>query len=173
MGVPAWVAEKALPIVFDNITDGDEDRIIQFLIGVFAGDNAEMISAWWRQIENEYTNIRPTQGTANYESKIRDYSVNVYNTIIRAIDSFETNALPDATSWNGYSSESWFSRLLISSAIKCINGYKKKLYEINSECKRRVNTVFESIEDLDTAYSRRVDISVSSAKTLTYQIQQV
>lgn len=173
MGVPAWVAEKALPIVFDNITDGDEDSIIHFLIGAFAGDNAEMISAWWRQIENEYTNIHPTAGTANYESIIRDYSVNVYNAIIRAIDSFESNALPDVTSWNGYSGESWFSRLLISSAIRCINGYKKKLYDINSECKRRVNTVFDSIESLDETYSRRIDTSVSTARTLSYQIQQV
>ena len=173
MGVPAWVAEKALPIVFDNITDGEEDGFIQFLIGAFAGENAEMISAWWRQIENEYTNIHPTQGSDNYVSIIRDYSVNVYNTMIHAIDSFETDALPDATSWNGYSSESWFSRLLISSAIKCVNGYKKKLYEINSECKTRVNTVFDNIESLDSSYSRKMDTLVSAVKTLTYQIQQV
>ena len=171
IGVSPGIAEKIVYYAFDQITDGDEDGFTHFLIGIFAGDNAEAITAWWRQIENEYNNIKPTAGSENYTTLIRDYSVRVYNVIMSAIDSFERESLPDVSSWNGYSGESWFSKLLIASAIKCINGYRKKLSEINTECRKRVNTTFDNIAGVDNTYSGKMNTSLSNVKTLTYQIQ--
>ena len=166
------LVEKILEKLFDQITDGKDDRILAFLIGLIGGAAGRTINSVWKLIEDKYSEINVLNGADNYVATIRDYSISVYNTIISAIDAFEKNSLPDVTSWNGYSGESWFSKLSVAVAVKCVNGYKNKLSEINAECRKRVNTTFDNIENVDKIYSGRMDFSVSNVKTLTYQIRQ-
>lgn len=170
IGVSPGIAEKIVEYAFDQITDGGEDNFTHFLIGLVAGGNAAEIKAWWTAIESEYNNIQVTSGSGNYQSKIRNYSIDNYNRIMSAIVSFENNSFPDASAWNQYSGESWFSKLLIPSVIKCINGYKNKISSINSECKIRVESTFNNIENVDSKYGRRIDSLASDARTLKYQI---
>ena len=162
---------KLVEILFAQITDGKDDKIISFLVGLFGGDAGAEINSIWNSIEDKYNEIDVSNGSDNYVSIIRDYSKSVYDSIIYSIDSFERSSLPDVGFWNGYSGESWFSKILTAIAMRCINGYRNKLTEINVECKRRVNTTFENIENVDKAYSKKIDISVSSVKALAYQMQ--
>lgn len=170
IGVSPGIAEKIVKYAFDQITDGGEDNFTHFLIGLVAGGNAAEIKAWWTAIESEYNNIHVTSGSGNYQSKIRNYSVDNYNLIMNVIASFENNSFPDVSAWNQYSGESWFSKLLIPSVIKCINGYKNKLSSINSECRIRVNSTFDNIEKVDSRYGKRIDAIASDARTLKFQI---
>lgn len=165
-----FIGEVISKYVFGQITDGEEDDVTHFIIGLFAGGQASEIKAWWTAIENEYNNIHVTSGSGNYQSKIRNYSVDNYNRIMNAIASFENNSFPDVSAWNQYSGESWFSKLLIPSVIKCINGYKNKLSSINSECRIRVNSTFDNIEKVDSRYGKRIDAIASDARTLKFQI---
>lgn len=163
------LVKKLVEMLFDQITDGKDDKIIAFLIGLL-GDTGATINSLWKSIEDKYNDIDASNGSGNYVSTIRDYSISVYNSIIYAIDSFEKSSLPDVSSWNGYSGESWFSKISTAIAMKCINGYRKKLSEINSECRNRVNTVFDNIASVDKSYSKKMDTSVSNVKTLAFQI---
>ena len=165
------LGKKLVEMLFDQITDEKEDKIISFLVGLLGGDVGAAINSIWKSIEDKYNDIDVSNGSDNYVSIIRDYSISVYNSIIYAIDSFERSSLPDVTSWNGYSGESWFSKLSTAIAMKCINGYRKKLSEINAECRRRVNTAFDNIESVDKSYSKKMDVSISNVKTLSYQLQ--
>lgn len=166
------LGKKLVEMLFEQITDGKDDEVISFLIGLLGGEAGSAINSVWKSIEDKYKEIDASNGTDNYVAIIRDYSIAVYNAIISAIDSFEKNSLPDVTSWNGYSGESWFSKFSTAVAIKCINGYRKKLSEINTECRKRVNNTFDNIENVDKTHSRKLDFSISNVKTLAYQIQQ-
>lgn len=165
------LGKKLVEMLFDQITDGKDDKIISFLVGLLGGDAGAAINSIWKSIEDKYNDIDVSNGSGNYVSIIRDYSISVYNSIMYAIDSFEHSSLPDVGSWNGYSGESWFSKISTAIAMKCINGYRNKLTEINSECRRRVNTTFENIENVDRTYSQKLDTSISDVKTLAYQFQ--
>lgn len=169
-GIPVDEIKDIIKFVIDQVTDGEEDLIIQFLIGKFGGDYAGEISSWWRGIENEYKNIKVTAGSENYKVAIRNYSIDNYNRIISVIANFENNSLPNVSAWSQYSGESWYAKLLIASVIKCINGYKNKLSSINSECRTRVNSTFDNIEKVDSRYGKRIDAIASDARTLKLQI---
>lgn len=169
-GIPVDNIKDIIKFVIDQVTDGEEDLIIQFLIGKFGGDYASEISSWWRGIENEYNNIKVTAGSENYKAAIRNYSIDNYNRIMSVIANFENNSLPNVSAWSQYSGESWYAKLLIASVIKCINGYKNKLSSINSECRTRVNSTFNNIEKVDSRYGKKIDMIVSDARTLRFQI---
>ncbi|MCR4615405.1 MAG: DUF2974 domain-containing protein [Clostridiales bacterium] len=173
MGVSTSSAEKLLhkifDFLFDQITDGKDDAFINFILGLGLGDDAV---SWWKKIEDEYKNIKPHTGSADYVSLIRDYSQKTYNVIIETIESFEKKALPDVSSWNDFSAEKWFSKIMIAGAIKCINGYKRKLSEINAECKRRTNETFENIDKVDKKHSKEISSTISDVRTLALQIKE-
>lgn len=169
-GIPVDNIKDIIKFVIDQVTDGKEDLIIQFLIGKFGGDYASEISSWWRGIENEYNNIKVTAGSENYKVAIRNYSIDNYNRIMSVIANFENNSFPNVSAWSQYSGESWYTKLLIASVIKCINGYKNKLSSINSECRTRVNSTFNNIEKVDSRYGKKIDTIVSDARTLRFQI---
>ena len=141
------------------------------MIDRFAGEHADNIKAWWKQIEDQYNHIHVNSDSDDYVPIIRDYSIKAYEAIIGAINSFDQKSISNPNGWNSYSGESWFGRLMVAIAIKCINNYNNRLSEMCKKCKTGVNNVFENIGKVDTKYSKRMIVSASNVRSLTYQIK--
>ena len=142
-----------------NLRDGETDKFLLWLLEKFAGPYAEKygidIYFMWSKIEEEYTNIgKVDSDTANnnVSSKqgcVRDFSVANYQILMDAISKFSNSKIDDVSWWNSYKSESWFSKLNISIAIRLINAYTSDIIEVNEDCKRRIVTVFENMDKAD------------------------
>ena len=114
------------------------------------------ISELWQKINSKVNAIDTSNGCSNATGKsgtIRDFSSRVYDALMNAISRIEEMGSASVSSWSGYSSEDWYSPLLIGIAIKGINAYFSKLTETNQTCKTRIDTVFNNVGQIDASRS--------------------
>lgn len=114
------------------------------------------ISELWQKINAKVNAIDTSNGCSNATGKsgtIRDFSSRVYDALMNAISRIEEMGSASVSSWSGYSSEDWYSPLLIGIAIKGINAYFSKLTETNQTCKTRIDTVFNNVGQIDANLS--------------------
>ena len=166
------ILNKIFKFGLDQLTDGNEDVIIKWLINTIGGEGGQYISSLWQKIEDKYNDINATNNTSNYTSKIRDYSSKVYNALSEAVTKFSKNTLPDVSSWSGYSGENWFGKIMLSLAINIINKYSEKVIKVNQMCERRIMVVFDDIMAVDTKYGKKFNSLISTVKTVSAQIMQ-
>lgn len=111
-----------------------------------------VISELWQKINAKVNAIDTSNGCSNATGKsgtIRDFSSRVYDALMNTISRIEEMGSASVSSWSGYSSEDWYSPLLIGIAIKGINAYFSKLTETNQTCKTRIDTVFHNVGQID------------------------
>lgn len=159
-------------IIINNITDGKNDPLIQWLLEKL-GEKAEFdISGFWAEVELKYGKLGNVKNNKK-DAKIKkiDYSSNAYSIIISAINSFDAKGLPEVSAWNKYSYADWFGRILVSIVIKCINRYASTIHEINTEWKAKTNKAFSDIRNIDTRYANKVKKSNSSLNQLIIQMK--
>lgn len=156
--------EGLLNLFLDNIRDGDEDPIIEKLLNFIMkklGIDFDAAS-FWRLTEKNYLKIgnvdksTATKDAAVKSGKTRNFSKQAHECLIAAIYSFESSAFADVSSWSSYSSEEWYSSLLISLAQRGISAYANRMSDINSACKERIERVFTNEWNVDASMSVKV-----------------
>ena len=159
-------------IIINNITDGENDPLIQWLLKKLGEKAGFDISGFWTAVEQKYGKLGNVKNNKK-DAKIKkiDYSSNAYSIIISAINSFDAKGLPEVSAWNKYSYADWFGRILVSIVIKCINRYASTIHEINTEWKSKTNKAFSDIRNTDLRYANKVKKSNSSLNQLIIQMK--
>lgn len=148
-----------LNLIIDQIRDGKEDPIIEWLLKWRGGWESEEVGEdmvdFWRSLEKEYQNIpdfdpeKARADAAEKESKIRDFSEKTYGILMSAILSVEADTYGSVSGWSGYAGEEWYDTLLIPNAVGGINAYFERVSEINNACRSGAERVFDEANQAD------------------------
>ncbi len=148
-----------LNLIIDQIRDGKEDPIIEWLLKWRGGWESEEVGEdmvdFWRSLEKEYQNIpdfdpeKARADAAGKESKIRDFSEKTYGILTSAILSVEADTYGSVSGWSGYAGEEWYDTLLIPNAVGGINAYFERVSEINNACRSGAERVFDEANQAD------------------------
>lgn len=148
-----------LNLIIDQIRDGKEDPIIEWLLKWRGGWESEEVGEdmvdFWRSLEKEYQNIpdfdpeKARADAAGKESKIRDFSEKTYGILMSAILSVEADTYGSVSGWSGYAGEEWYDTLLIPNAVGGINAYFERVSEINNACRSGAERVFDEANQAD------------------------
>ena len=148
-----------LNLIIDQIRDGKEDPVIEWLLKWRGGWESEEVGEdmvdFWRSLEKEYQNIpdfdpeKARADTAGKESKIRDFSEKTYGILMSAILSVEADTYGSVSGWSGYAGEEWYDTLLIPNAVGGINAYFERVSEINNACRSGAERVFDEANQAD------------------------
>lgn len=161
-------AKDIVRLLWDEIRDGKEDPIIETILkvlGIYLNkklngsvpglDCEEDIPALWRNVEKEYTDIGPVnKRTANKNATIKgtqiyDYSQNVLNKIGAVMSSVSRLTSGSVSGWKKYAGEEWYGSLGVNQMIKGVNGYFDRIEDINSDCRKQINSIFEKVGSID------------------------
>lgn len=99
---------------------------------------------------------------AKCSSKNRDFSNNSLNVICSAIDSINSMTFDDVSSWPTYAGEEWYGFLSTGVLLNGINNYNSKLYAVNAKARSAINSVYQTVYDLDVLYSQLVQTELST-----------
>ena len=148
-----------LNLIIDQIRDGKEDPVIEWLLKWRGGWESEEVGEdmvdFWRSLEKEYQNIpdfdpeKARADAAGKESKIRDFSEKTYGILMSAILSVEADTYGSVSGWSGYAGEEWYDTLLIPNAVGGINAYFERVSEINNACRSGAERVFDEANQAD------------------------
>lgn len=163
-----------------QLTDGNDDGIIKFALGIlskFLAKDYNIDAAHiWETINSKIASIDASNGCENAVNKsgtTRDFSAKVYNTLIEAITQIEDAGDASVASWGSYSGESWFGALLVSIAAKGINTYFSKLTETNQTCKTRMDRVFDTVGQVDSKAASKINNVNTDLRMMGRQISGV
>ena len=159
--------EFLLQIILEQLKDGKEDKIIQFILAKISewlkAKKIDFdIEAFWKMIEKEYTKIGDVDAaSANKDVTVRigktyNFSRNAYEKLLGAIADFEKNAFEGISSWRNYESEEWYDSLFIDIAKSGIERYAEKMTEINEACKKQIERIFNNAWNIDYKYAERI-----------------
>lgn len=148
-----------LNLIIDQIRDGKEDSVIEWLLKWIGGWESEEVGEdmvdFWRSLEKEYQSIpdfdpeKARADAAGKESKIRDFSEKTYGILMSAILSVEADTYGSVSGWSGYAGEEWYDTLLIPNAVGGINAYFERVSEINNACRSGAERVFDEANQAD------------------------
>ena len=148
-----------LNLIINQIRDGKEDPVIEWLLKWIGGWESEEVGEdmvdFWRSLEKEYQNIpdfdpeKARADAAGKESKIRDFSEKTYGILMSAILSVEADTYGSVSGWSGYAGEEWYDTLLIPNAVGGINAYFERVSEINNACRSGAERVFDEANQAD------------------------
>lgn len=148
-----------LNLIINQIRDGKEDSVIEWLLKWIGGWESEEVGEdmvdFWRSLEKEYQNIpdfdpeKARADAAGKESKIRDFSEKTYGILMSAILSVEADTYGSVSGWSGYAGEEWYDTLLIPNAVGGINAYFERVSEINNACRSGAERVFDEANQAD------------------------
>lgn len=153
-----------LNYIKEQLNDGNNDGILKHIIlpvlkAIFAGDYDIDVSAFWEKINSKVKDIDTSGGCGNAtarEGTVRDFSNEVYEVLMNAINSMETLGGGSVSSWNNFANEEWYSGLLIGIAIRGINTYFSKITETNQLCKVKIDTIFDHVKNIDDTTSTKL-----------------
>ncbi|MGN0028086.1 MAG: hypothetical protein ACI33I_13945, partial [Clostridium sp.] len=150
--------------VLSNINDNDYDVFITSIL--LLADQSKFLkelninsSKIWTKVNAKVKTIKTSGGTDNGSAKvgeIRDFSQNIYSTLISTIDKIEHIGSSPVSTWSRYSSEEWYSSLSTGLMIKGISLFYDKLAEINRKCKSDIENIFEAVIRIDSNYAGRI-----------------
>lgn len=153
--------EDLLQFFLDQIRDGKRDPIIEKLLSWLSNwlnekynVNLDLVQDW-RKIEEEYTAIGDVNAKAAVAngtvatSRIFNYSIEGYSKLMQTINAINRQTTGSVRGWTSYSSEEWYSKLHVSAAIKGVNGYYSYLAQINEDCSRQIERIYENVRSID------------------------
>lgn len=169
-----------IKIVKWQLTDDDDDWIVKNILPIlkeaFFKDMDIDIKALWEKINSKVKTIDASKGIEPAEVRtgvIRDFSANVYEGLMSVIAKMENESFTSVETWSNYATEEWYAPLLVSTAIKGIMLYFDKVSETNSECKRKINMIFENVQQIDIAYAGNISESNGNLQTMKNSLLQV
>ena len=160
-----------ITLIKDNLADGDDDWIIKNLLPVlkqcFFDDVNMDIKALWEKINQKVKEIDTSGGIEPAKIRtavVRDFSQNVYDTLMSVIAKLENISFYPTASWSNYAEEEWYLPLFVPTAINGITSYTDRLSEINAECKIRMDTVFETVNQIDNKYAENIQVDTDNLR---------
>lgn len=165
---------KAILVIIDNLTSPTGGTVEKIYAALGTSIGAVLIDKWLRNnadislleflgmVTYSYANIgevdeKSANANASVKAgKTRDFSKDIYDLLLSTISNFEANTFGDVSSWSNYASEEWYSSLGISIARNGINKYINRLTDINSTCKKRIETVFSNEWAIDNAAATKI-----------------
>lgn len=159
--------ENLLSCFLNQLKDGKEDKIIEFLLERLTILLKEKgfdfdAKAFWKMIEKEYAKIGDVDAlTARANASVKsgktfNFSKDAYEKLLSIISDFERIRFEDTDAWKAYSTEEWYEELFIRTASKGIRIYADRLTEMNSLCKTRIDTVFHNEWEIDSKHSSKI-----------------
>lgn len=165
-----------LNLIINQIRDGKEDPVIEWLLKWIGGWESEEVGQdmvdFWRSLEKEYQSIPdfdPEKARADAggkESKIRDFSEKTYSILMSAIQSVEADTYGSVSGWSRYAGEEWYDTLLIPNAVGGINAYFERVSEINNACRAGAERVFDEANQADRKNAERLRSVIDELKSV-------
>lgn len=184
-GFTGVTISELLEFLHKQITDGKNDPLVQKLIewlGAFinkeAGTEIDWVKAW-KDIEAEYIEIgkvskyKAAKDSKIPKSRVWDYSENAYHTIIETISTAERLTDGSITGWNRYAGEEWYDSLFISLMINGVKKYYEHLSEINGQCKRQTDRIFERVRNVDFVQAGRIRDMITEISEYSTKIRML
>lgn len=150
-----------LKMLLHELDDGKRDPLIEFFLSWWGNFleavlhiKVNFVEAW-RGLEANYTTINvPDKQEAISdgkitETKVFDYSRAVFDKLLWVISSIEAIPFDTVSIWNTYSGEPWYEPLEIASIILGVDGYADCLSEMNADCKRQIESIFDRVAGID------------------------
>ena len=165
-----------LNLIINQIRDGKEDPVIEWLLKWIGGWESEEVGEdmvdFWRSLEKEYQSIpdfdpeKARADAAGKGAKIRDFSEKTYSILMSAILSVEADTYGSVSGWSGYAGEEWYDTLLIPNAVGGINAYFERVSEINRQCRESVERVFAEANEADQENAKRLQSLVDEIRSV-------
>lgn len=157
--VAGWVINYIKGQLTDNGEDKFTKKVLPWLKKHFFDDIDIDVAMVWEKTDSKVRNISVTRGVENYRAKageIHDYSMNVYNTLMSVINKINSLSFEGVSNWNRYAQFEWFSKMLISLAVKGITTYSDNLIKMNNDNKRQIERLFEEIDKRDMVNANKI-----------------
>lgn len=165
-----------LNLIINQIRDGKEDPVIEWLLKWIGGWESEEVGEdmvdFWRSLEKEYQSIpefdpeKARADAAGKGAKIRDFSEKTYSILMSAILSVEADTYGSVSGWSGYAGEEWYDTLLIPNAVGGINAYFERVSEINRQCRESAERVFAEANEADQENAKRLQSLVDEIRSV-------
>lgn len=165
-----------LNLIINQIRDGKEDPVIEWLLKWIGGWESEEVGEdmvdFWRSLEKEYQSIpdfdpeKARADAAGKGAKIRDFSEKTYSILMSAILSVEADTYGSVSGWSGYAGEEWYDTLLIPNAVGGINAYFERVSEINRQCRESAERVFAEANEADQENAKRLQSLVDEMRSV-------
>ena len=165
-----------LNLIINQIRDGKEDPVIEWLLKWIGGWESEEVGEdmvdFWRSLEKEYQSIpdfdpeKARADAAGKGAKIRDFSEKTYSILMSAILSVEADTYGSVSGWSGYAGEEWYDTLLIPNAVGGINAYFERVSEINRQCRESAERVFAEANETDQENAKRLQSLVDEMRSV-------
>ena len=165
-----------LNLIINQIRDGKEDPVIEWLLKWIGGWESEEVGEdmvdFWRSLEKEYQSIpdfdpeKARADAAGKGAKIRDFSKKTYSILMSAILSVEADTYGSVSGWSGYAGEEWYDTLLIPNAVGGINAYFERVSEINRQCRESAERVFAEANEADQENAKRLQSLVDEIRSV-------
>lgn len=165
-----------LNLIINQIRDGKEDPVIEWLLKWIGGWESEEVGEdmvdFWRSLEKEYQSIpdfdpeKARADAAGKGAKIRDFSEKTYSILMSAILSVEADTYGSVSGWSGYAGEEWYDTLLIPNAVGGINAYFERVSEINRQCRESAERVFAEANETDQENAKRLQSLVDEIRSV-------
>lgn len=147
-----------------QLNDNDDDYFIKHVVlpvlkFIFAKDYDIDVTDFWTKINTKVKNINVIGDCSNATAKvgaIRDFSIRVYDILIDSASRLESVSSDSVSTWNSYSGEDWYSTIFVDAAIKGFSAYFKKISDVSTESKKRINTVFSNVSGIDRAAGKKI-----------------
>lgn len=177
-----------IALLRENLRDGEDDPIIEFvfsLIGkalngkVEGVDLEQLLPTMWHNIDTEFSAIGPVdKRTANNNKTIRstkiyDYSQQAYDALISTMRSIESLTSGSTAGWEKFSGEEWYGSIGVGIMIHGVNSYFERLSDINSDCKRQIDSVFQNVRTTDQSAGQNITEATRKVETNESQAKQV
>lgn len=149
-------ADGLLGYIIDQLQDGKSDEITKWLLNKLCEEGNINIDAGtiWDAADETFPNISTDGGMGNYRprtGKILDFSQNTYDALRSTIDRINEMGSSPADAWKSYNTERWYMDLPIELAVNCIDTFYDRVYDINQECSRQFEEIFENARQADLA----------------------
>ena len=159
-----WILAQAVNVNDDPASILSTIKTFLHIPGVDAGEFEVLVN----QTIKKYSQITADGKNAGKDyrakcsSKNRDFSNNSLNVICSAIDSINSMTFDDVSSWPTYAGEEWYGFLSTGVLLNGINNYNSKIYAVNAKARSAINSVYQTVYDLDVLYSQLVQTELST-----------
>ena len=173
------ILSEIVRFVLGNLGDMETDKVLEGVLALLSdllrekfGVDLDLVAVW-QQAEQVYGQIQvhdpdsANQPTQVRKDKIRDFSQNVYDTIMGTIDKVGELTYDSVSQWSAYETESWYDDLSIRAFKTGISNYYQGLSDINATCKTSIEKIFTEAGRLDGLYANKImefTTQVNSAK---------
>ena len=137
----------------------------------------EDVGSLFLEINNKVDSMEIKAGVEDLgivsSSVTRDFSMNMYNTLIDIIDRVDDNQGFSLDSWNMFKNQEWYSEIHADIAKEAIETYFEGLHEINVNSKAEIDRVFENVHRVDHECALKLEIECENLRKIADGIKEI